>query len=46
MYSTDPTQETCSVSYIYKVPLRDVVDLTWGGCRKLKRGNAGVPLYR
>ena len=30
---------------VYKVPLRDVVDLKSGGCRKLKRGNTGVPVY-
>ena len=32
--------------YIYKVPLRDVVYLKSGGCRKLQRGNTGVPVLR
>ena len=30
---------------IYKVSLREVVDLESRGCRKLKRGNTGVPMY-
>ena len=34
-----------STKYIYKVPLRDVY-LQYLGCRKLKRGNTGVPILR
>ena len=32
-------------TYVWKVPLRDVVDLKSRGCRKLRRGNTGVPSY-
>ena len=31
--------------HIYKFPPRDVVDLNFRGCRKLKTGNTGVPMY-
>ena len=31
--------------HTYKVPLRDVFDLKSRGCRKLKGGNTGVPMY-
>ena len=33
------------VWYKVKVPLRDVVGLKSRGCRKLQRGNTGVPMY-
>ena len=30
---------------LFEVSLGDVVDLKSRGCRKLKRGNTGVPMY-
>ena len=39
------TYAICTIYCIlYKVPLRDVVDLKSRGCRKLKRGKTAVPV--
>ena len=32
--------------YTHKIPLRDVDDMKSRGCRKLKRGNTGVPMCK